>query len=60
MTACWTFINKRHIPFCRNLMCFETEPYPEPCQTSKMKLFANIFNGYERLIIFAKKAILDV
>ena len=34
--------------------------YLEPCQTSKMKLFVEIVNGFEPSVIFAKKPILDV
>ena len=30
------------------------EGYLEHCQTSKMKLFPNILNGFQRLTIFTK------
>ena len=46
MTAYRTFINKCQIPFRRNLMCFEAELYSEPCQISKIKVFAKMVNGF--------------
>ena len=36
------------------------EVYFEPCQTSKMELFANIVNGFQPLTVFANSYILDV
>ena len=36
------------------------EAYSEPCQTSKMELFAKIVNGFSYLNIFAKSSISDV
>ena len=36
------------------------EAYPEPCQISKMALFAKIVNGFQPLNIFAKNQIFDV
>ena len=38
--------------------CFEA--YSEPCQTSKIELFAKIVNGFQPLTIFAKSSVLDV
>ena len=37
-----------------------TEAHSEQSQTSKMKIFAKIVNGWESLRIFAKSLILDV
>ena len=37
-----------------------TEAHQQPCQTSKMKVFANIVNVFKPLTIFAKTFILDV
>ena len=37
-----------------------SEAYSEPCQTSKMEVFAKIMNGFSFLTIFAKSCILDV
>ena len=37
-----------------------TESYSEPFQTSKVKPFVKMDNGWKPLIIFAKSAILDV
>ena len=34
--------------------------YPETCQSSTMKLFPKIVNGFKPLIIFGKNSILDV
>ena len=34
--------------------------YSEPCQTSKMDLFAQIVNGIHPFTIFAKSSILEV
>ena len=34
--------------------------YSEPCQTSKMNLFAQIVNGIHPFTIFAKSSILEV
>ena len=36
------------------------EPYPEPCQTSKMKYFMEIVNNLKLLTFFVKHSILDV
>ena len=36
------------------------EVHSEPCETSKIDLFANIVNGQKPLTIFAKSYILDV
>ena len=35
------------------------EAYLEPCQTSKMELFAKIVNDWKPLSIFAKRSILE-
>ena len=37
-----------------------SEAYSEPCQTSKIEVFAQIVNGFWFLTIFAKSPILDV
>ena len=37
-----------------------SEAYSEPCQTSKMEVFAKIVNGFSFLTIFLKLSILDV
>ena len=37
-----------------------SEAYTEPCQTSKMEVFAKMVNGFSFLSIFAKIFILDV
>ena len=37
-----------------------SEPYSEPIQTSKVKVFGEIVNGFWFLTIFAKSSILDV
>ena len=58
MTAYRTFINKCQIPFRRNLMCFEAELYSEPCQISKIKVFAKMVNGFGPF--FLKNAILRI
>ena len=34
--------------------------YPEPCQTSKIELFARVFKGFRSLNIFAKYSIFDI
>ena len=39
---------------------FAPEVYSEPCQTSKMKLFADIFDAWITWTIFPKSSILDV
>ena len=41
-------------------MVYWTEAYSEPCQTSKMDLFAKIFDEWKQLTIFEKSSILDV
>ena len=38
----------------------EPEAYTEPCQTSRIELFAKRVNGLKPLTIFAKSSILDV
>ena len=47
-----------------NLFKYNTEAYSEPCQTSKMELFAKIVNVFQWWIIFVKRfckrSILDV
>ena len=47
-----------------NLGCVSTglsaETHFEPCQSSKMELFAEIFNGFQPLTIFAKSFVLGV
>ena len=37
-----------------------SDAYSEPCQTSKMKVFTKIVNGFSFLTIFAKISTLDV
>lgn len=37
-----------------------TEQHSEFSQTSKMELFAKIFNGFESLTIFKENSILDI
>ena len=37
-----------------------TEVYSEPCQISKMELYAQIVNGFQPLTIIEKSSILDV
>ena len=41
-------------------MLIETEPYSEPCQTSKINFFTKMVNNFEPLIIFENGSILDV
>ena len=38
----------------------DSEKYSEPCQTSKMEIFAKIVNGFSFSSNFAKSSILDV
>ena len=38
----------------------DSEVYSEPSQTSKMKCFVKIANGFQSLTVFAKSSILDV
>ena len=38
----------------------ETQAHSEPTQTSRMELFAKIFNGLKPLTIFGKRSTLDV
>ena len=51
LTHCWT-------PF-KN-WTLNSEAYSEPCQTSKVEIFAKIVNGFCQLTIFSKRSILDV
>ena len=37
-----------------------SEEYSEPCQLSKIQLYAKIVNGFEPLTIFAQNSVLDV
>ena len=37
-----------------------SEEYLEQLRTSKMELFAKVFNGFKPLIVFAQSSILDV
>ena len=37
-----------------------SEAYSEPCQTSKMEVFAKIVNSFSFFTIFAKFSILDI
>ena len=37
-----------------------SEEYLEQLRTSKMELFAQVFNGFKPLIVFAQSSILDV
>ena len=46
-------------PPLRNIL-HSHEVYTKPCQTSKMKLFAEIIKVFQLLIIYAKSSILDV
>ena len=46
--------------FAEILLCSETEPHSEPCQTSKMEFLAKIVHGFKLLIVFVKNVILDV
>ena len=39
---------------------FYTDAYSEPSRTSKLELFAKIFNSFSPLTIFAKSFIADV
>ena len=41
-------------------MVYWPEAYSEPCQTSKIELFAKIVNEWKLLTIFKKSSILDV
>ena len=36
------------------------ETYSEPCQTSKMKSFDKIVNGFQPITVFENSSILDV
>ena len=49
------FKNKRALTFKTN-----SEVYSEPCQTSRMELFAKIVNGFSFLTIFTKISIINV
>ena len=37
-----------------------SEEYLEQLRTSKIELFAKVFNGFKPLIVFAQSSILDV
>ena len=37
-----------------------SEAYSEPCQTSKMELFATIVKSFQPISIFSKNSILDI
>ena len=50
ISGSWTCINPDH----------NTETYSEPCQISKMEVFAEIGNGWEPLTSFTRSSILDV
>ena len=58
----WLIENQKHIQYpgiFRTLAYSESEAYLEPCQTSTMKRFAKIVNGYNYfyiIIILAKLA----
>ena len=41
------------------LICPETQVYLQPCEISKMKLFAKIVNDFQPLVIFEKNSMLD-
>ena len=68
-TATWS-VNLRDIRFEIDLNWFKnetfltleaiSETYSEPCQISKMEVFAKIVNGFSFLTIFTKNSILDV
>ena len=38
----------------------QKDAYSEPCQKSKMKLFAKVVHGFRRLTVSGKSSILDV
>ena len=52
MTNSWIIWRKKQI--------LSSKVYPEPCQTSKMELFAKIINSFQPLTIILKSFILDV
>ena len=53
----WT--QNKESGFIRSGHC-SREVYPELCQTSKMKCFVKIVNGFQPFNAFAKRSILDV
>ena len=53
----WT--KNKESGFIRSGHC-SREVYPELCQTSKMKCFVKIVNGFQPFNAFAKRSILDV
>ena len=53
----------QYVPiYCLNTEIHEKKPetYSEPCQISKVKLFAKIIDGWKPLSFLAKCSILDV
>ena len=46
--------------YLRKYGMFIAEVDSEPCETSKIKRFAEIVNGSQLIITFAKRSILDV
>ena len=52
---------KVNVLFHLNAFSYSTlEVYLDPCQTSKMKYFVKIVNGFYPLTILSKSSILDV
>ena len=45
--------------FSKLLLGYNSSTYPQPSQTSKIKLFVKLFNGFQSLTIFAKSSTLD-
>ena len=48
------------IQLCLTKASLQRAQLLEPCQTSKMELFAKRVNGFQPLTIFAKSSILDI
>ena len=46
--------------FCKLFGWMKKDAYSEPCQTSKMELFAKIVNGWKPLTVFTKRFLLYV
>ena len=44
-----------------NPRCYEynSEPYSEPCQASKMELFAKLVNGWKLFTVLTESSIID-
>ena len=51
--------HKKVVETCFGIRKKTCKAYSQPCQTSKLELFANIVNGFQTITIFANRTVSD-